>query len=180
MNITKRPEAGAWIAVVPDVIAGERDVLPSEGCDVHEEVVGNNDASGTQVLDGTVEVDGIPVDDCSGDEAQAGCTEALVLEGPIADFALTVEEDRSAQGVACLALVEPGMAALTQVGIRQPLQGEQGALDPAERPQGARQSVAEGMTVPAWIEALRRMSTAHWLTTAAVSTMSPISGSSSG
>ena len=92
-------------------------MLPSERCDVHEEVVGNSDAPGTQVLDGTVEVDGIPVDDCSGDEAQAGCPETLVLEGPIADFALTVEEDRSAQGVACLALVEPGMAALTQVGI---------------------------------------------------------------
>jgi hypothetical protein len=69
----------------------------------------------------TVEVDGIPLDDCSGDEAQAGCPEALVLEGPITDCALTVEEDRSAQGADCLALVEPGMAALTQVGIRQPL-----------------------------------------------------------
>lgn len=45
-----------------------------------------------------------------------------------------MEEDRSAQGVAGLALVEAGMAAPTQIGIGQPLQGEQGALDPAERP----------------------------------------------
>jgi hypothetical protein len=39
--------------------------------------------------------------------------------------------------------------------------------------------MTEGMTLPTWIEALRRKSTAHWLTTAAVSTVSPISGSSS-
>jgi hypothetical protein len=71
------------------------------------------------------------MDDRGGDEAQAGCPEALVLEGPVANFALAVEEDRTAQRVAGLALVEPGMAALAQVGIGQPLQGEQGALDPA-------------------------------------------------
>jgi hypothetical protein len=117
------------------------------------------------VLDGTVEVDGIPVDDCSGDEAQAGCPEALVLEGTIADFALTEEEDRSAQGVACLALVEPGMATLTQVRIRQPLQGEQGTpIRPSARKARDRalpapaaaslRKMTEGMTVPAWIEAL--------------------------
>jgi hypothetical protein len=51
------------------------------------------------VLDGAVEVDGVPVDDRGGDEAQAGCPEALILEGPVTDFALAVEEDRTAQGV---------------------------------------------------------------------------------
>ena len=63
---------------------------------MHEEVVGNNDAPGTQVLDGTVEVDGIPVDDRGGDEAQAGGPEALVLEGAVTDLALAVEENCSA------------------------------------------------------------------------------------
>jgi hypothetical protein len=33
-------------------------VLPSEGRDVREEIVRNNDTPGTQVLDGAVEVDG--------------------------------------------------------------------------------------------------------------------------
>jgi hypothetical protein len=109
---------------------------------VREEAVENGDAPGPQVLDGAIEVDGIPLDDRGGDEAQSGRWEALILEGSVTDLALAVEEDGSAQGVARLALVEPGMAALTQIGIGQPLQGEPGALDSAECPQGARQSVA--------------------------------------
>ena len=40
--------------------------------------------------------------------------------------------------------------------------------------------MTEGMTLLTWIEALRRMSPAHWLTIAAVSTVSPTSGSISG
>ena len=96
-NITQRPEGGAGVAVDPYIVAGERDVLPSKRCDVREEIVGNDDAMVTEVLDGTVEVDGIPVDDRGGDEAQAGGAEALVLEGAITDLALAVEEHRSAQ-----------------------------------------------------------------------------------
>ena len=45
---------------------------PSEGRDVREEIVGNSETPGTQVLDGAVEVDGVPVDDRGGDEAQPG------------------------------------------------------------------------------------------------------------
>jgi hypothetical protein len=89
------------------------------------------------VLHGTVEIDRVPGDDGRGDQAQAGCSEALVLEGAVADLALTIEEDRTAQGVAGLALVEPGMAAVAEFGVRQPLQGEQRTFDPAERSQGA-------------------------------------------
>ena len=36
-----------------------------------EEITGNGDVLSTQVLDDTVEIDGVPVDDCGGDEAQA-------------------------------------------------------------------------------------------------------------
>lgn len=59
---------------------------------------------GTQVLDGAVEVDGFPVDDRGGDEAQAGCPEALILEDPVTDFALhrmledLAKETRSSSG----------------------------------------------------------------------------------
>ena len=70
-------------------------MLPSERRDVREEIVGNSDTPGTQVLDGAVEVDGVPVDDCGGDEAQAGCPEALILEGPVTDLALAVGTDPS-------------------------------------------------------------------------------------
>ena len=37
-------------------------MLPSEGRVVCEEIVGNSDTPGTQVLDGAVEVDGVPVE----------------------------------------------------------------------------------------------------------------------
>ena len=36
-----------------------------------EEIIGNGDAVRTQLLTATVEVDGVPVDDGGGDEAQA-------------------------------------------------------------------------------------------------------------
>ena len=45
-NVPERPEAGAGLGVGPDVVAGERDVLPAEGCDVRQEVIRNGDAAG--------------------------------------------------------------------------------------------------------------------------------------
>ena len=87
-----------------------------------EKIIGNSAALCTQMLDDTVEVDGVPVDDRGGDEAQTRGTKALVLEGAVSDLALTMEEDGTAQRVAGLAFVEPGMAALPEVRIGQPLQ----------------------------------------------------------
>ena len=53
-----------------------------------------------------------------------------------------MEEDGASQSITGLAFVEFGMATLPQIGIRQPLQGEEGAFDPSQRPQGARQGIA--------------------------------------
>lgn len=66
-------------------------MLPAEWSYVREEVVRYGDVLGAQVLDGAGEVDGIPMDHSGGDQAQAGRPEALVLEGAIADFTLSVE-----------------------------------------------------------------------------------------
>ena len=54
------------------------------------------------------------MNDGGGDEAQAGRAEALVLEGAVSDFSLTMEEYRAPQRVAGLALVQSGVAALAQ------------------------------------------------------------------
>ena len=97
-----------------------------------EEIIRNGHALGTQVLDGLTEIDGVPVDNGGGDEAEPGGPEALVFEGAVPDFALAMEEHGTAQGIAGFSLVEPGMAALTQGWVGQPLQGEQGALDPSQ------------------------------------------------
>jgi hypothetical protein len=77
------------------------------------------------VLRGAIEIDGVPVHYGRHDEAQARGTEALVLEGTVADLALAMEEHGASQRIAGLAFVQPGMAALAQAGIRQPLRREQ-------------------------------------------------------
>ena len=72
------------------------------------------DALRAQLLDGTVEIDRVPMDDGGGDEAQARRAEALVFEGAVSNFTLAMKEHRTPQRVAGLALVETGMAALAQ------------------------------------------------------------------
>src|ERR1700733_10254090 len=117
-------------------------MLPSERGDMGQQIVGHRRALRAQLPDGTVEIDRVPVNDGGGDEAQARRAETLVFEGAVSNFSLSMEEYRTAQRVACLALVETGMAALAQRRIGQPLQGKQRALDPAERTERARQDVA--------------------------------------
>ena len=105
-------------------------MFPAERRGIRQEIIWHCRTLGSQVLDGLVEIDGIPVDDGGGDEAEPGGPEAVVFEGAIPDFALAMEEHGPPQGITGLALVEPGMAALTQSRIGQPLQGEQGSFDP--------------------------------------------------
>ncbi len=131
------------------------------------------------------------MDNGGGEQAETRCAEALVLEGAVADFPLPVEEDGPAQRVAGLALVEAGVAAFAQGRVGQPLQREQGALDPAESrsardsalPEPAADSlrrITDGMVAPASIDCLRRDSSDHCATIALTSIVSPIIGSSSG
>jgi hypothetical protein len=51
------------------------------------------------LADCSVEIDRVPVNDGGGDEAQARRTEALVFEGAVSNFPLTVKEYRAAQRV---------------------------------------------------------------------------------
>ena len=67
---------------------------------MRQEVIRNKVALSSQLPDGAVEIDGVPVHDRRGDEAEAGRAEALVLEGAIADLALPVEEHGAAEGAA--------------------------------------------------------------------------------
>jgi hypothetical protein len=76
-----------------------------------KEIIRDGRAEGTRVLDGTVQVDRVPMDDRRGDEAEAGRTKALVLEGPVSNFALAMEEHRTPERVAGLAFVEAGVTA---------------------------------------------------------------------
>src|SRR4051812_40138911 len=91
-NIPEWPQAVGRLSGVPIVLARERDVLPAERRDVGEQFVGDNDALGAEVLDGTVEIDRVPVDDGCRQQAQPRSPEALVLERAVAELALAVEE----------------------------------------------------------------------------------------
>lgn len=62
-----------------------------------QQIVGHTRALGAQVLDGAVEIDGIPMDNSRGEETEAGGSEALVFEGAVANFALAMEKYRPAQ-----------------------------------------------------------------------------------
>jgi hypothetical protein len=79
-----------------------------------QQIVGNRRSLRAQLVDSTVKIDRVPVDNGGGNEAQARRAEAVVLEGSISDFALAMKEHRAPQRVAGLALVETGMAALAQ------------------------------------------------------------------
>jgi len=55
--------------------------------------------------------------DGCGNQAETGGAEALVLKRTVTDLALAMEEHRAAHRIAGLALVQPGMAVLAQVGV---------------------------------------------------------------
>jgi hypothetical protein len=99
---------------------------------MRQKVVGNDVTLSLQLPDGSVEIDGVSVHDLCRDQAEAGRADALVLEGAVANRTLPMEEG-TAQGIACLALVGPGVAALGRARIGQPFQGKQRALNAAER-----------------------------------------------
>ena len=55
--------------------------------------------------------------DGCGNQAETGGAEAPVLKPTVTDLALAMEEHRAAHLIAGLALVQPGMAVLAQVGV---------------------------------------------------------------
>ena len=79
---------------------------------MRQQIVRDADALSLQVLYGSLQVDGIPVDDCRGNKTQARCAEALVFECAVTDLTLPVKEYSAAQRIAGFALVESCMAAL--------------------------------------------------------------------
>ena len=58
-----------------------------------------------------------------------------------------MNEDGPCQAVARLALVEFSGGATAQFGILEPIEGEQGPLDPADLPQGQGQAILSRIPV---------------------------------
>ena len=117
MNIAERPEVRLGTGGGPDVIARQRDVLPTERSDMGQQVIRNSGTLRPKLPHGAVEIDSVPVHDSRGDQTEARGAEALVLKRAVADLALAMEEHRAAQRIAGFALVQPRMAALAQAGV---------------------------------------------------------------
>jgi hypothetical protein len=86
--------------------------------------------------DSLPEVLGVPVDDDGGQQVQPCHTVVLTFDGPIADFALPPDAQGVFQGVMGLALVEANLGTTLHVGIKQPIDDEERALDAADFTQG--------------------------------------------
>ena len=74
----------------------------------------------------------VPVDDDSGEQVETGHAVVLPLGGAIADFALSPDAQGVFQGVVCLALVQADLGPALHVGIEEPLDDEECALDAAD------------------------------------------------
>ena len=64
---------------------------------MRQQVIGNREALRSRLVDGSGEIDRVPMDDRRRDQAKARGAEALVFECAVADFALAMEEDGTAE-----------------------------------------------------------------------------------
>ena len=97
-----------------------------------EKLIRDDFATRAQFVDGATEIDGIPEDDGGDGEIETGGAVALILEGPIADFAEAVKEYGARERIARLTLIETGIGPPAQDGVADPVEREQSALQAAD------------------------------------------------
>lgn len=79
----------------------------------------------TQVINGTAEINRIPMNNGAHDEVEAGSAERLAVKGPVSDFPAFMEEYRPLELVGGFALVETGLATSAQGVARIPFNHKQ-------------------------------------------------------
>lgn len=87
-----------------------------------------------QFIDGTTEIAAVEKNDGGRDEVERCRAGLLVLQATVAKPPEPMEGDSAGQAVACLALVEFGGDRPAQIGVVEPAQREQCALDPSDLP----------------------------------------------
>jgi hypothetical protein len=65
---------------------------------------------------------GVPQNDGRDQQVEAGGTEHLVLEAPVAQFTKPIEEQRASECVTSFAFVQAGMGASPQIEIADPVE----------------------------------------------------------
>ena len=75
------------------------------------------------------ELGGIPVNDDGGEQVEPSHAVVLALAGAVADFALAPDAERVLECVMSLALVQAGVGPALHIGVEQPVDDEERALD---------------------------------------------------
>ena len=125
----------------PNIVPIEGDMLPTERRDMSEQIVTDQFSIGPQFGNGVAEIDRIPEDDGGDDEIEARSPVELIFEGAVADFAKAMKEYRPGKRVACLSLVEAGVCPPPQNRIADPVEREEGALEPSYLPKRLRKRI---------------------------------------
>lgn len=116
----------------------------------------------------------------------------LVLVSAVTDFAQTMDEDRAGQAIAGLALVKFLTGFAARLGVADPVQHEQRALQPTQLAQrggnailarigeASWRMISDAVTVPVRMDAATRRMSAQWARISATLMRPAISGSSVG
>ncbi len=130
---TDRPRS---IVPLPAIVAGERDMLPAQRCDMTGNVVRRS-----HIGQCPFEIAGVPKDNRGDQKVEAGGAVGLVLEPAIAQLAELVEEQCARKRVARFPLVQPCLGASAQIDILQPVEHEDRAFKPPDLAQRQRQAI---------------------------------------
>ena len=77
---------------------------------------------------------GVPINDDRGQQVQPGHAIVLSFRGSVSDFTLATDTEGVFQRMMCLTLVQADLCTALHIGIQQPIDNEQGALDPPDLP----------------------------------------------
>ena len=134
----KLPEAaGAKIAVgIPQIVAGEIDVLPADWGEVGKQWVRDDFAAAAQFVERAAEIHCVPERNGGGDEREPACAILLRPCCAIAQPAEAMEANGAGEGIARLALVELHGRLAPESRQLEPIEDEQCALDPTDFAQG--------------------------------------------
>lgn len=77
---------------------------------------------------------GVPINGDRGQQVKSGQVIVLPFRSSVSDFALATDTEGVFQRMMRLTLVQADLCAALQVGVQQPVDNEQSALDPPDLP----------------------------------------------
>ena len=93
MRQVERLAASRCSRSIPEKVTGKGDMFPAHRGGMGKETVGHRSRGRSQMLDGGVHVDCVPIDDSGDDQVEAGCPILLGLMAAVDDAALTESVD---------------------------------------------------------------------------------------